>query len=222
MWQEYRTEKDKIQAPEAWKQEILQKMNEIDDQQRENAIKTAITKALIYIALAILAIVIVLYLKSTPTPPSQCTIIRTEQASTVVDDAYIQDLTFAVRGGTLITIRPPETNQWQREEIDLTLEQLTFANITLTNTTTHTDAPARTTYLFTNDSQQASITISTEDSRLQENSLLEYQPIGLYTIDQTYIAVFEQNGYFFQVVITDTNEQEIIQHLREIITFIDG
>jgi len=240
MWNDYRKAKDDLHAPEEWKNDILKLMNNIEPDlpnqlpnvvyrppQTEPSHRHTILKMLL-----ILIGVFVNFRGGSHETPSHadCPLQECLLFEEITDQEYIQLLTLGLQPyGQQIIIRPPEdvrqplTLDTFEEQINLRLSRFTFTGFVQAEASIGQSAPGTyATYSFLRGDQRATLTVNLTSGQLETNSVLRHRAIGLYTIDDDiHVAIFQENGTFFQIAMTDTTEERFIEYVQQLIDFVE-
>jgi len=247
MWQDYRIAKEKIKAPKLLKNEMLQKMNDMDyEVGQEPRLHEVDQKPMFYLAKMLCSVIlatmgIVLIFTNVYAPTIESPNIETDSEATWtfeeiednVDDSIYQAISIMEfhAQGQQVVIRPPTSDSEYsmlanfEEGLGVRVSQLSFGGFTLSGFSWGADEldgnqGAHVRYFFVREGQRAEVKVNTESLTLLTNSLFGDQEIGLYVIDQYHIAVFEADGVFYQVVMMDVAQEAFVRYLWEMMNEI--
>jgi len=241
MWQEYQSKKAAIEVPDFLIQDTLVKMDQLD---KQIASRSGIQN--LAMGILILSAVFLNFRglaqaigggnpSRIPGEPmvfesnGYCTILNFEDMREVAEVDDIEVILSLVEGGGRVVITPPQGSGQQltvedfESVTEVALSQFSFSGFVFTGMTWYLDEDghAHGTYSFTRGEQRAQIGLDSSGPPFIGNSLLEDREIGLFVVDDIYIATFVEDGILYQVVITEVSESEFIGYLQEVIEFVE-
>ena len=187
MWQQYRQEKDNIHLSDAFKENLIETMNQAETKTKYYSRRRAIA-----IALSLAGIILILlgFLElNEPEQPIQPCIVLTPKSRV----EHQTNDPFHLTNAQLL--------------------QLNFHGFTLTHSTSTSENPPTYSHTFTRDQQQIQITLT----YTPEISLLPHDPpTRLHSSQQNHIALFAREDLLFQLVFQNIPQEEAATYFYEL------